>query len=164
MKPKMKKLSKAEEFLKLIFEEQIPSKEMTQLQHGKVLSNYSRSEKLDSLFTALDTLGEMSMLVEDRRVHFLFCMRQRVIVDTASGLSNVDTSNHQSLALAHRRGATGSVVFCTATLVFIDFDGEPGCRFSYSCSNQSLFASSQKQVVRTILKKTIKQLWIAALP
>ena len=101
------------------------------------------------------------MLVEDRRVHFLFCMRQRVIVDTASGLSNVDTSNHQSLALAHRRGATGSVVFCTATLVFIDFDGEPDCRFSYSCSN---LASSQKQVVRTILKKTIKQLWIAALP
>lgn len=59
MKPKMKKLSKAEEFLKLIFEEQIPCKEITQLSHGKVLSTYSRSEKLDSLFTALDKLGEM---------------------------------------------------------------------------------------------------------
>jgi hypothetical protein len=125
----------------------------------QVLSTYSRSEKLVSLFTALDKLGEMY-----RRVHFLFCRRQRVIVDTASGLSNVDTSNHQSFALAHRRGATGSVVFCTATLVFIDFDGEPDCRFSYSCSNQSLFASSQKQVVITILKKTIKQLRIATLP
>lgn len=121
------KLSEAEEFLKLRVDGQEPCTEIS-LDANQALKNYlSRGDKGGGSTLSIEGIHDLS-----KKIYSCveFSEGDRVMVrdeDYDSYEEDDDCSDEglgQSSALVSRRSKTGSVVFSTATLCFIHFDGE----------------------------------------
>ncbi|KAL7552491.1 hypothetical protein ACHAWF_015736 [Thalassiosira exigua] len=123
-------LTEAEEFLKLKVEENVPCAEIP-LTADESLKNYleTESDQRANYSSPIEDLHMLSYKVHD-------CVQlsegDRVIVNSDLNSSNCEgtcADDNAGLSdcteLVYRRSRTASVAFCTATLCFVHFDGEP---------------------------------------
>ena len=117
------KLSEAEEFLKLRVENQDSCKEVT-LSASDSLRNYlstSKGTANDDTMSAIEGLYDLCSQINS---YVQFAEGDRVVVNNEEDEAFPSNDLPQSSALVCRRNKTGSVVFTSATLCFVHFDGE----------------------------------------
>ena len=116
------KLSEAEEFLKLKVEEQATHTETTQLSPDEALKNYLAPDGESGNRSSIECLSDLSAQVQKC---VQFSEGDRVVVEFDEEDTSMYAVVSDSTALCERNQTTGSVVFSTATLCFVHFDGMP---------------------------------------